>query len=207
MTGVPPAGWYPDPSGAPQLRWWDGQRWASHVAPDPAVEQRRFCDEAVTRLRSGRSIVWRTPTGLRWTFHLLAVLSPGVVVVAAVQDPGMTVREGVLWTVLMASMLLVIDAVAGWRPRLELRVDEVVVRRTFDTRTVRLRDLESIGPESSYGIRLNLADGSRLQATAVQKPNWAIGRNYGMRADLVAATILAAKRALLEDPPSGSGGR
>lgn len=166
-----------------------------------------MCDEAVTSLRSGRSIVWRTPTGLRWSFHLLAVLSPGVVVVAALRDPDMTVGQGVLWTVLMASMLLVIDAVAGWWPRLELRVDEVVVRRTFDTRTVRLRDVESVDPESGYGLCLHLADGNLLQATAVQKPNSAIGRSSGTRADLVAATILAAKRALLEDPPSGSGGR
>lgn len=207
MTDVPPAGWYPDPSGAPQLRWWDGQRWASHVAPDPAVEQSRVCDEAVTSLRSGRSIVWRTSAGLRWSFHLLAVLFPGLVVVAAVRDPDMTVGEGVLWAVLIASMLLAMDAVAGWRPRLELRVDEVVVRRTFDTRTVRLRDVESVDPESGYGLRLHLADGSLLQATAVQKPNSAIGRSSGTRADLVAATILAAKRALLEGPPSGPGSR
>lgn len=26
-----PAGWYPDPAGGEQLRWWDGQRWTEHV--------------------------------------------------------------------------------------------------------------------------------------------------------------------------------
>ncbi|MGW7074451.1 phospholipid scramblase-related protein [Streptomyces sp. NPDC054866] len=30
-----PAGWYPDPQGAPQLlRWWDGSQWTQHTSPD-----------------------------------------------------------------------------------------------------------------------------------------------------------------------------
>ncbi|SDY58275.1 DUF2510 domain-containing protein [Herbiconiux ginsengi] len=34
-----PAGWYPDPAGSPQLRWWDGSAWTDHLqaaAPEPA---------------------------------------------------------------------------------------------------------------------------------------------------------------------------
>lgn len=31
-TGMPPAGWYADPSGGGQ-RWWDGAQWTSHVQP------------------------------------------------------------------------------------------------------------------------------------------------------------------------------
>jgi hypothetical protein len=27
---LPPAGWYPDPSGLPEWRWWDGNSWTSH---------------------------------------------------------------------------------------------------------------------------------------------------------------------------------
>jgi hypothetical protein len=30
QSALPPAGWYPDPSGAPQQRWWDGQGWTVH---------------------------------------------------------------------------------------------------------------------------------------------------------------------------------
>jgi hypothetical protein len=30
---LPPAGWYPDPSGAPVQRYWDGTRWAAQQAP------------------------------------------------------------------------------------------------------------------------------------------------------------------------------
>ncbi|WP_440712091.1 DUF2510 domain-containing protein [Gordonia sp. FQ] len=28
-----PAGWYPDPNGAPLQRYWDGAAWTEHTAP------------------------------------------------------------------------------------------------------------------------------------------------------------------------------
>ena len=38
---LPPAGWYPDPYGAPHERWWDGAQWTDHTnvpaAPEPVV--------------------------------------------------------------------------------------------------------------------------------------------------------------------------
>jgi hypothetical protein len=34
MTGPPPpAGWYPDPGGSPNQRWWSGIGWTDHLAP------------------------------------------------------------------------------------------------------------------------------------------------------------------------------
>ncbi len=32
-----PAGWYPDPYGASELRWWDGQNWTDSIHPPVAV--------------------------------------------------------------------------------------------------------------------------------------------------------------------------
>ena len=42
--GVPPAGWYPDPAGSPQQRWWDGRQWSDSlqpvsVAPEPVAPE------------------------------------------------------------------------------------------------------------------------------------------------------------------------
>lgn len=38
MTGeVPPAGWYPDPSGEYETRYWDGSSWTAHVTGTPAA--------------------------------------------------------------------------------------------------------------------------------------------------------------------------
>jgi len=31
--GIPPAGWYPDPAGSPQQRWWDGSQWSDMLQP------------------------------------------------------------------------------------------------------------------------------------------------------------------------------
>lgn len=46
-AGRPRAGWYDDPSGQADLRWWDGQRWTEHTdrtaaaTPDPSRQRPR----------------------------------------------------------------------------------------------------------------------------------------------------------------------
>ena len=36
-----PAGWYDDPRGAQQYRYWDGVGWTDHVVPGPTAGRRR----------------------------------------------------------------------------------------------------------------------------------------------------------------------
>jgi hypothetical protein len=33
-SSVAPAGWYRDPLGIPQLRWWNGLAWTNHIQED-----------------------------------------------------------------------------------------------------------------------------------------------------------------------------
>jgi len=53
-----PAGWYPDPLGLPQLRWWDAQAWTEHTsearAPMVAQPVARATDEALPSRRDVR---------------------------------------------------------------------------------------------------------------------------------------------------------
>jgi hypothetical protein len=44
----PPFGWYPDPDGPSQQRWWDGLEWA-----DPGVPQAPFLTRLKSELRGG----------------------------------------------------------------------------------------------------------------------------------------------------------
>jgi uncharacterized protein DUF2510 len=39
-SGSPPAGWYPDPSGAPGLRYFDGNDWTPHWSSELSAETR-----------------------------------------------------------------------------------------------------------------------------------------------------------------------
>jgi uncharacterized protein YxjI len=39
MTQPTPPGWYPDPSGQPGLRWWDGNQWTENFAPQQPQQQ------------------------------------------------------------------------------------------------------------------------------------------------------------------------
>jgi Protein of unknown function (DUF2510) len=50
-----PPGWYPDPGGPAQLRWWDGNRWTEHVHPQAAPAGGTLPSSA---RQSARSLSW-----------------------------------------------------------------------------------------------------------------------------------------------------
>lgn len=60
--GRVPAGWYPDPLGLPQLRWWDNHAWTEHVSdarqpmmPTQPARPTIFADDELPSRRSRRS--------------------------------------------------------------------------------------------------------------------------------------------------------
>lgn len=65
MSNATPPGWYPDPSGHPGMRWWDGTAWTQHVGPPPAQAQ---AQATRPRLRD------EVPTDTVWVW--LLVLQP-----------------------------------------------------------------------------------------------------------------------------------
>lgn len=68
--GNTPAGWYPDPSGAGQQRYWDGTQWTEHHAPAAA---------GGGGVRPGQAVDPKTPVrpapALWWAVPALAVLA------------------------------------------------------------------------------------------------------------------------------------
>lgn len=68
-----PAGWYPDPSGAPQNRWWDGTRWNDATQPtQPTVVPHAHSVSA----GYGQQLSTANPTTpYIWVLALLPILS------------------------------------------------------------------------------------------------------------------------------------
>jgi Protein of unknown function (DUF2510) len=57
-----PAGWYPDPHGNPQQRWWDGDAWTSDVAPYEASPTRNPLDDFAPRSISATQFTQNLPS-------------------------------------------------------------------------------------------------------------------------------------------------
>src|SRR3954468_13297307 len=68
-TGTPPAGWYPDPSGSGQQRYWDGQQWAAPVQAPVAVQPQPGYYQPVAAPAAAKKQFWK-----RGWFITLAVI-------------------------------------------------------------------------------------------------------------------------------------
>jgi TM2 domain-containing membrane protein YozV len=58
-AGLQPAGWFPDPGGAPLLRYWDGHGWTSATDIPPDVDTASAADET----ESSAGPQWSGPPG------------------------------------------------------------------------------------------------------------------------------------------------
>ena len=118
-----PAGWYPDPLGLPQLRWWDAQAWTEHTseARAPMVAQPvarvAYQDEELPSRRDVRERERREATG---TIDVVAQdLSGHELIEAELQSESDTTEQGELSAQPLLAMTL-----RELEPPLEDQVDQ-----------------------------------------------------------------------------------
>lgn len=84
-----PAGWYPDPRKAGQLRWWDGRQWTSATHPMPQTEATQPTAAASTTPQGDWTPTDPSPSAKRKrNLIALGAVVVGVVVLAAITTGG-----------------------------------------------------------------------------------------------------------------------
>ncbi|WP_285113728.1 DUF1524 domain-containing protein [Leifsonia sp. fls2-241-R2A-40a] len=190
---LPPAGWYPNPDDAGELRWWDGTAWTDHTAEPGTVAP---AAAAVRPARAARRIPLSTWLGGGLTLLLLALVAPagfgavlvllGVVALFTGLYTVITRRRG--WALLPKSrpiglgvlggavvLFIVGGSIAAGAHPVDA-VDAASVRTTTPSRTPSAtptaRTAEPLDPETvtaaESGPAVALADNSVTSKTALE---------------------------------------
>jgi hypothetical protein len=123
IVGGIPAGWYPDPAGSENKRWWDGTQWTTHLQePEPAPALPAFGNyvpadqRPVTALPIADAGTAYTRAGWWLAFSPVWIVIPQIIVVESITSlisataatqysafaPGLGLLNLVLWVVLVA---------------------------------------------------------------------------------------------------------
>lgn len=130
-SSTAPAGWYPDPAGSGQLRWWDGAGWSEHVHPVPDAAAGAPAEAAAPTATAADSVA--PATG--------ASAPAGATSAAAAQRPGL--YTWYIWAIALLPLL------------------SVIAFGFFDLRGLMVTSVESSsrGPSSLAGVSLMLDPG------------------------------------------------
>jgi hypothetical protein len=138
-------GWYDDPFGMPQLRYWDGRTWSPYVAPRPlalAHPQRSAgpeLDVAVRRMRAENSIAWGWRPVLLPIGAFVAVIVAGPIVTAVI-DPK-SFNGKVVFTVVANFVVYALLSVVVWFAGRDIAARHGGWGRTFGWRRPKWIDL------------------------------------------------------------------
>jgi Protein of unknown function (DUF2510) len=94
---LPPPGWYPDPAGGPNLRWFDGARWTHHTAGVPQSSGQAIPQASGQSLKAASARLDKTPV-----FSVARVTALGSLDTST-KDPGLLGATIVPWTELRQS--------------------------------------------------------------------------------------------------------